>query len=157
MRAEILTLSLSTVRCIVRLSSFIVIYSYAALAEAIKKAPVLKVFALPHCNLDDEACIKLSEAIGHSRTLEKIDMSCNRLTDEGCITLASGLKGNRSVKFLRLWGNVKISNAGFDAVREMLEQNCVLERVPLMTPKQFENGGIDVERVQKKSSQAHAA
>lgn len=129
---------------------------YAALAEAIKSAPNLRILALPHCNLDDEACIKLASAIGHSTTLHKIDLSCNKLTDEGCITLASGLSGNQSVKFLRLWGNVKISNAGFDAVREMLERNCVLERVPLMEPKQFEHR-IDVERTEQMGGRANAA
>jgi len=129
---------------------------YGAIGEAIKTAPNLKVLALPHCNLDDQACIAFSEAIGQSKTIEKIDLSCNRLTDEGCITLASGLKGNESVKFLRLWGNVKISNAGFDTVREMLEQSCNLERVPLMTPGKFENR-IDADKVVMKQSQAHAA
>lgn len=128
---------------------------FEALAESIKAAPSLKILALPHCNLDDEACIKLAEAIGQSTTLQKIDLSCNKLTDEGCITLASGLKGNGSVTFLRLWGNVKISNAGFDAVREMLEQNCVLERVPLMAPLGFERR-INPDNVEQKR-QAHAA
>jgi len=129
---------------------------YAAFAASIKDAPVLKLLALPHCNLDDTACIALSEAIGQSKTLVKIDLSCNRLTDEGCVTLASGLEGNESVKFLRLWGNVKISNNGFDTVHEMLEKNCVLERVPLMTPKAFENR-IDIDKVKQKKAQANAA
>jgi Ran GTPase-activating protein (RanGAP) involved in mRNA processing and transport len=105
---------------------------FSVLAEAIKTAPCLREFSLPHCNLDDDGCVKIAEAISLNPTLEKIDLSCNKLTDEGCITLASALEGNHSVKFLRLWGNVKISNNGFDSIREMLEYNCVLERVPLM-------------------------
>ena len=105
---------------------------FSVLAEAIKTAPCLREFALPHCNLDDDGCVKIAEAIGLNKTLEKIDLSCNKLTDEGCVTLASALEGNQNVKFLRLWGNVKISNNGFDSIRDMLEQNCVLERVPLM-------------------------
>lgn len=71
------------------------------------------------------------------------------------VTLASGLKGNNSVTFLRLWGNVKISNAGFDAVREMLEQNCVLERVPLMAPTFGPK--INADTVERKQTQAYAA
>lgn len=126
---------------------------YKAISEAIKTAPTLKVFALPHCNLDDQACIGLAVAIGESKSLKKLDFSCNKLTDEGCVTLASALKGNSSVSFLRLWGNVKVSNTGFDAIREMLEQNCVLERVPLMAPLGYE------QRIEPKQnrSQAHAA
>ena len=127
---------------------------YAVLAEAIKESPCLKVLSLPHCNLDDEACVSLAESIGQSKTLQKIDLSCNKLTDEGCITLASALKGNESVSFLRLWGNVKISNAGFDSVREMLEQNCTLERVPLMAPIGYTETRINPNQNQKK---AHAA
>jgi hypothetical protein len=72
------------------------------------------------------------------------------------VTLASGLEGNASVTFLRLWGNAKISNEGFDAVREMLEQNCVLERVPLMAPAGF-GPKIDADKVERKHAQAHAA
>lgn len=105
---------------------------FSVLADAIAAAPCLHEFALPHCNLDDDGCVAIAEAIGRNKTLEKIDLSCNKLTDEGCVTLASALEGNQSVRFLRLWGNVKISNNGFDSIREMLEQNCVLERVPLM-------------------------
>jgi hypothetical protein len=71
------------------------------------------------------------------------------------VTLASGLKGNNSVTFLRLWGNVKISNAGFDTVREMLEQNCVLERVPLMAPTLGPK--INADAVERKHAQAYAA
>lgn len=130
---------------------------FQALAQSIHAAPKLRMLALPHCNLDDEACIALAVAIGQSKTLQKIDMSCNKLTDEGCVTLASGLKGNASVTFLRLWGNVKISNAGFDAVREMLEQNnCVLERVPLMSPGIGYEPRINTDTVERKP-QAHAA
>ncbi|GKY90702.1 hypothetical protein MPSEU_000043600 [Mayamaea pseudoterrestris] len=116
---------------------------FGVLAEAIKTAPCLREFALPHCNLDDGGCVKIAEAIGQNKTLEKIDLSCNKLTDEGCVTLASALEGNKSVKFLRLWGNVKISNNGFDSIREMLEQNCVLERVPLMTGGTYGVATID--------------
>jgi Ran GTPase-activating protein (RanGAP) involved in mRNA processing and transport len=105
---------------------------FSVLAEAIKIAPCLREFSLPHCNLDDDGCVKIAEAIGLNKTLEKIDLSCNKLTDEGCVTLASALEGNTNVKFLRLWGNVKISNNGFDSIRDMLEQNCVLERSPDM-------------------------
>lgn len=129
---------------------------FTSLASAIKSAPALRVLALPHCNFDDVACIRMAEAIGASATLEKIDLSCNKLTDEGCVTLASALKGNGSVKYLRLWGNVKISNGGFDAVREMLEQNCVLERIPLMAPFDRETR-IDPKNVERKQSQANAA
>lgn len=71
------------------------------------------------------------------------------------VTLASGLKGNNSVTFLRLWGNVKISNAGFDTVREMLEQNCVLERVPLMAPSFGPK--INADTIERKQKQAYAA
>jgi len=128
---------------------------FAALAVSLKTAPSLKKLSLPHCNLDDTACITIAEAIGQSPALEKIDFSCNKLTDEGCVTLASALKGNQTVTFLRLWGNVKISNAGFDAVREMLEQNCVLERVPLMSPIDYD---VSAKISAKKMSTAgHAA
>lgn len=86
--------------------------------------------------------------------LFQIDLSCNKLTDEGCVTLASALKGNNSVTFLRLWGNVKISNAGFDTVKEMLEQNCQLERIPLMAPLGYENR---ISNPSQKNAKAHAA
>mmetsp|Transcript_2805 Transcript_2805/g.5859 ORF Transcript_2805/g.5859 Transcript_2805/m.5859 type:complete len:345 (+) Transcript_2805:278-1312(+) len=103
-----------------------------ALADAIQTAPSLKRLALPHCLLNDYNVSGIARAIGHSTSLESVDLSCNHITDEGCIAIATALKGNTSVKLLRLWGNVKISNSGFNALAEMLESNCVLERVPLM-------------------------
>jgi hypothetical protein len=65
--------------------------------------------------------------------------------------IASALKGNNSVKMLRLWGNVKISNAGFDASVDMLKVNCVLERVPLMVPLEYGNK-IDAKLVRNRAA-----
>jgi len=112
---------------------------FEALAEAIKTAPNLKSLALPHCNLSDQGADHIAKAIGENQSLEKLDFSCNALTDEGCITIATALKENKTVKMLRLWGNIKISNAGFDALVDMLASNCTLERVPLMAPMEYRN------------------
>lgn len=108
-------------------------------ATALKSSPSLKTLATPHCGLNDQGAVPMALAIGESKTLESVDLSCNKLSDEGCISIATALKGNSSVKFLRLWGNVKISNAGFDALVDMLEHNCVLERVPLMAPNDYQD------------------
>lgn len=124
---------------------------YEALAEAIKTAPALKTLALPHCNLNDEGADHLARAIGANNTLEKLDLSCNSLSDEGCIVIATALKENSSIKMLRLWGNIKISNAGFDALVDMLQSNCTLERVPLMAPLEYKNK-IDDRLVQNRAS-----
>lgn len=126
-----------------------------ALADAIQTAPSLKRIALPHCLLNDYNVSGIARAIGHSTSLETVDLSCNHITDEGCIAIATALKGNTSVKLLRLWGNVKISNAGFNALAEMLESNCVLERVPLMAPNDYRNR-IDT-KVQQKTATNQAA
>jgi Ran GTPase-activating protein (RanGAP) involved in mRNA processing and transport len=112
---------------------------FKELAEAIKTTPNLQSLYLPHCNIDDEGCVYLALAIGSNHTLETVDLSCNKLSDEGCISIATALKGNSCVKCLRLWGNIKISNAGFDALADMLEHNCVLERVPLMAPLEYQD------------------
>lgn len=131
---------------------------YEALAAAIETSPGLKNLALPHCCLNDEAADHLARAIGANNTLEKLDLSCNLLTDEGCIVIATALKENKSVKMLRLWGNVKISNAGFDALVDMLQINCTLERVPLMAPLDYKNK-IDERLTRNRASTAtnHAA
>lgn len=109
------------------------------LADAIQTAPALKRLALPHCLLNDFNVSGIARAIGQSTSLENVDLSCNHITDEGCIAIATALTGNSSVKLLRLWGNVKISNQGFNALAEMLESNCHLERVPLMAPNDYRN------------------
>jgi hypothetical protein len=103
------------------------------LARAIESAPALTNLSLPHCGITDETCSILASAIGKSKTVEKVDMSCNCIQDQGCISFAAALQGNRSVKFLRLWGNSKITNAGFDALADIMVSNsCVLERIPLI-------------------------
>jgi hypothetical protein len=105
------------------------------LAQAIESAPALTHLSLPKCGITDESCSILASAIGKSKTLEKVDLSCNKITDKGCIAFTAALQGNKTIKFLRLWGNSKISDAGFDALADiMVSNNCVLERVPLMTP-----------------------
>jgi Ran GTPase-activating protein (RanGAP) involved in mRNA processing and transport len=129
---------------------------YEALAEAIKTSPNLKNLALPHCNLNDDGADHLARSIGANCTLEKLDFSCNNLTDEGCITIATALKENKSVKMLRLWGNVKISNAGFDALVDMLQSNLTLERVPLMAPMEYKNK-IDERLMENRSAANQAA
>lgn len=127
-----------------------------ALADAIQTAPALKRIALPHCLLNDYNVSGIARAIGHSTSLEAVDLSCNHITDEGCIAIATALKGNTSVQMLRLWGNVKISNAGFDALAEMLEANCVLERVPLMGPKRNYQAAARA-KIQQKTATNQAA
>ena len=126
-----------------------------ALADAIQTAPSLHRIALPHCLLNDYNISGIARAIGHSTSLENVDLSCNHITDEGCIAIATALKGNTSVKLLRLWGNVKISNAGFDALAEMLEANCVLERVPLMGPNRYQPRATN--KIQQKTATNQAA
>ena len=128
-----------------------------ALADAIQTAPSLKRIALPHCLLNDYNISGIARAIGHSTSLEAVDLSCNYITDEGCIAIATALKGNTSVKLLRLWGNVKISNAGFDALAEMLESNCVLERVPLMGPGRASYQNRIDTKIQQKTATNQAA
>jgi hypothetical protein len=105
-----------------------------ALAQAIESAPALTHLSLPKCGITDETCSILASAIGKNKTLEKVDLSCNSISDQGCIEFATALKGNQTIKFIRLWGNTKISNAGFDALADMMSNSMVLERVPLMTP-----------------------
>jgi Ran GTPase-activating protein (RanGAP) involved in mRNA processing and transport len=115
-----------------------------ALAQAIEQAPALTHLSLPKCGITDETCSILSGAIGKNKTLEQVDLSCNRISDEGCILLATALKDNKTVKFLRLWGNIKISNAGFDALGEIMRSNsCVLERIPLMTPYRIISSSVE--------------
>lgn len=109
------------------------------LAAAIPGSPALKSLALSHCNIDDEACSALAVAVHDSENVQSLDLSCNNISDEGCIAIATALTGNKSVKFLRLWGNVKISNNGFDALADMLDNNTVLERIPLMAPGEYKN------------------
>lgn len=137
------------------------LHDYEAIANALKStnSKELKVLSLPHCELTDDGCSYLANAIAtmnHDCTLEKLDLSCNKLTDEGCIMIASALKGNQSIKMLRLWGNVKISNAGFDALVDMLEVNCHLERVPLMAPTEYGNR-IDAALLKNRSKSSTAA
>jgi hypothetical protein len=129
---------------------------FCQLAAAIENSPSLKSIALPHCNVNDEACSALAMAIANSKTLESVDLSCNDITDEGCIAIASALKGNSSVKFLRLWGNVKISNNGYDAMDDLLEHNCTLERAPLMAPTNYKNR-IDANNVANRKMANQAA
>lgn len=129
---------------------------YEALAEAIEKSPGIKNLALPHCCVNDDAADHIARAIGANNTLEKLDLSCNQLTDEGCIVIATALKENTSIKMLRLWGNVKISNAGFDALVDMLQSNCTLERVPLMAPLDYKNK-IDARLSKNRSATNQAA
>ena len=112
---------------------------YASLSEAVASAPSLQSLALPHCHVNDEAvCQHLAVALSRAPALESVDLSCNDVTDEGCLALATALKSKESaasskIKFLRLWGNVKISNHGYDAMDELLaSSDCTLERVPLM-------------------------
>lgn len=126
------------------------------LASAIPSSPALKSLALTHCNLDDEACSAIAVAVHDCHKIESLDLSCNNISDEGCIAIATALTGNKSVKFLRLWGNVKISNAGFDALAEMLDKNTVLERIPLMAPGDYKNR-IDAKLTQNRSAMGHAA
>jgi hypothetical protein len=120
------------------------------LAAAIPGSPALKSLALSHCNLDDEACSALAVAVHESDKVQSLDLSCNNISDEGCIAIATALTGNKSVKFLRLWGNVKISNNGFDALAEMLDNNTVLERIPLMAPGEYKNR-MDAKLVQNRT------
>ena len=127
-----------------------------ALAEAIPTSPALKSLALSHCNLHDDACSAIAVAVHDSDKMESLDLSCNNISDEGCIAIATALTGNKSVKFLRLWGNVKISNSGFDALAEMLDHNTVLERIPLMAPGDYKNR-IDAKLVQNRSATNQAA
>jgi Ran GTPase-activating protein (RanGAP) involved in mRNA processing and transport len=108
-------------------------------AAALATSPSLKSLYLPHCNINDTSGEYIAVALTQNNVLETVDLSCNKLSDEGCISIATALKGNSSVKCLRLWGNVKISNAGFDALADMLEHNCVLERVPLMAPIEYQD------------------
>jgi Ran GTPase-activating protein (RanGAP) involved in mRNA processing and transport len=129
---------------------------YEALATAIEKSPSLKNLSLPHCCVNDQAADHLARAIAANATLEKLDLSCNQLTDEGCIVIATALKENSSIKLLRLWGNVKISNAGFDALVDMLQSNCTLERVPLMAPSNYKSK-IDARLVHNRSQANKAA
>lgn len=126
------------------------------LAAAIPSSPSLKTLALSHCNLDDEACSALAVAVHDSDKVQSLDLSCNNISDEGCIAIATALTGNKSVKFLRLWGNVKISNNGFDALADMLDNNTVLERIPLMAPGEYK-GRIDAKLVQNRSLGNQAA
>jgi len=126
------------------------------LAAAIPASPALKSLALSHCNLDDEACSAIAVAVHDSDKVESLDLSCNNISDEGCIAIATALTGNKSVRFLRLWGNVKISNNGFDALAEMLDNNTVLERIPLMAPGEYKNR-IDAKLVQNRSLGNQAA
>ncbi|KAL7580165.1 hypothetical protein ACA910_012918 [Epithemia clementina (nom. ined.)] len=127
-----------------------------ALADAIPSSPALKSLGLSHCNLRDEACSAIAVAVRDSDKIESLDLSCNSISDEGCIAIATALTGNKSVKFLRLWGNVKISNNGFDALAEMLDHNTVLERIPLMAPGDYKNR-IDAKLVQNRSATNQAA
>mmetsp|Transcript_19741 Transcript_19741/g.25418 ORF Transcript_19741/g.25418 Transcript_19741/m.25418 type:complete len:346 (-) Transcript_19741:150-1187(-) len=120
------------------------------LAAAIPGSPALKTLALSHCNLNDDACSALAVAVHDSDKVQSLDLSCNDISDEGCIAIATALTGNNSVKFLRLWGNVKISNNGFDALAEMLNSNTVLERIPLMAPGEYKNR-IDAKLVQNRT------
>lgn len=111
--------------------------SFQDLALAIQEAPKLHTLGLTSCGLTDADCNQLATALAANCNLETLDLSCNKLSDEGCTLLASALTDNRHVKLLRLWGNMKISNAGFDALVDMLEHNCVLERLPLMAPSEY--------------------
>jgi Leucine Rich repeat len=133
---------------------------FAQLATAIEASPALKAIALPHCNVNDEACSALALAIANSQTLESVDLSCNDITDEGCIAMATALKApgcsNSTIKFLRLWGNVKISNHGYDAMDDLLEHNCTLERAPLMAPTNYKNR-IDAKNVANRKMTNQAA
>ena len=127
-----------------------------ALAAAIPGSPALKSLALSHCSLDDEACSALAVAVHDSSKVESLDLSCNSISDEGCIAIATALTGNQSVKFLRLWGNIKISQNGFDALADMLDNNTVLERIPLMAPGEYKNR-IDAKLVQNRTMANQAA
>jgi Ran GTPase-activating protein (RanGAP) involved in mRNA processing and transport len=115
-----------------------------ALAQAIESAPALTYLSLAKCGITDETCSILASAIGKNKTLEKVDLSCNNISDQGCISFATALKGNQTIKFVRLWGNIKISTAGFDALADMVSNSCVLERVPLMTPYKIISSEEDV-------------
>jgi Leucine Rich repeat len=64
---------------------------FEAMAESISVAPHLQILAMPRCQIDDQAVFALAYAIGQSKTLQKIDMSCNKITDEGWYVLKSGL------------------------------------------------------------------
>ena len=113
------------------------VHDLRALSNAVATASSLHTLSLTNVGLTDEVCNELANAIAANTNLVTIDLSCNKLTDEGCTLLASALVNNNHVKLLRLWGNVKISNTGFDALVDMLEHNCVLERLPLMTPREY--------------------
>ncbi len=76
----------------------------------------------------------MARAISKNKTLRKVDVCCSSISDQGCIECATALKGKQTIKFIRLWGNTKISNDGFDALADMMSNSMVLERVPLMTP-----------------------
>jgi Ran GTPase-activating protein (RanGAP) involved in mRNA processing and transport len=115
-----------------------------ALARAIESAPALTHLSLPKCGITDETCSILASAIGKSKTMEKVDLSCNHISDQGCIAFATALKGNQTIKFVRLWGNTKISNAGFDALADMLSNSVVLERIPLMSPYKIVSSAEEV-------------
>lgn len=129
---------------------------FEMIASAIETSPALKGIYLPHCQINDDVCSRLAVAFGKSSKLEEVDLSCNKITDEGCIAIATILKQHSSVKYLRLWGNIKISNAGFDALVDMMESNCVLERVPLMMPLDTK-ARIDARLVQNRSATNQAA
>ena len=126
------------------------------LAGAISTSPALKSLGLSHCDLADDACSAIAVAVHDSKTIESLDLSCNSISDEGCIAIATALTGNKSVRFLRLWGNVKISNSGYDALAEMLDNNTVLERIPLMAPGDYKNR-IDAKLVENRSATNQAA
>ena len=119
-------------------------------AAAVSNASSLTTLSLTNVGLTDEACNELANAIATNSNLVTIDLSCNKLTDEGCTLLTSALVSNNHVKLLRLWGNVKISNTGFDALASMLQHNCVLERLPLMAPCEFST------KINAKLNQSHS-
>jgi len=126
---------------------------FQQVAIAIQDAPHLQTLGLTNVGLTDDACNELANAVAANCHLQTIDLSCNKLTDEGCTLLASALRNNHHVKLLRLWGNLKISNTGFDALVEMLEYNCVLERLPLMAPREYSTK-IEAKLHQNRSSLA---
>ena len=127
---------------------------YEALAKSIENSN-LKHLAIPHCNLTDESADHLAIAIGRNESLETLDLTCNNITDEGCVVIATALKDNTSLKLLRLWGNVKMSEAGLDTVCDMLDHHCSLERVPLMRPQTHNIAKADA--FTPKSAANHAA
>jgi len=113
------------------------LHDLQVVSAQVAKAPCLHTLGLTNVGLTDVACNELANAIAQNTNLVTIDLSCNKLTDEGCTLLATSLVNNNHVKLVRLWGNMKISNTGFDALVEMLEHNCVLERLPLMAPREY--------------------